>query len=59
MNFVPFFFYSTSNLMDVSLKDWDLKEQEGLRQVEEMLDRADVILEVRYQLFQLGKQLLV
>ncbi|XP_029902975.1 uncharacterized protein LOC115356102 isoform X2 [Myripristis murdjan] len=35
----------TSNLMDVSLKDWDLKEQEGLRQVEEMLDRADVILE--------------
>lgn len=35
-----------SSGMDLSLKDWDVKEQEGLREVEKMLDRADGILEV-------------
>lgn len=39
-----FFF---SSLIDISLKDWDIKEQEGLREVKEILDRADEILEVR------------
>uniref|UniRef100_A0A672Z986 Si:ch211-241j12.3 n=1 Tax=Sphaeramia orbicularis TaxID=375764 RepID=A0A672Z986_9TELE len=29
---------------DVSLKDWDVKEQEGLKEVENILDRADQIL---------------
>ncbi|KAK2856609.1 hypothetical protein Q5P01_005344 [Channa striata] len=29
---------------DLSLKDWDVKEQEGLREVEKVLDRADAIL---------------
>ncbi|KAF7658369.1 hypothetical protein LDENG_00013510 [Lucifuga dentata] len=32
-------------LNDVSLKDWVVKEQEGLREVEKILDRADEILE--------------
>lgn len=36
--------------IDLSLKDWDVKEQEGLREVEEILDRADEILEVRHTL---------
>uniref|UniRef100_A0A671TZD3 Si:ch211-241j12.3 n=1 Tax=Sparus aurata TaxID=8175 RepID=A0A671TZD3_SPAAU len=30
---------------DVSLKDWDVREQEGLREVEQILHRADDILE--------------
>lgn len=32
-------------LVDMSLKDWEVKEQEGLREVEKILDRADEILE--------------
>ncbi len=35
------------SLDDISLKDWDVKEQEGLREVERILDRTDAILEVR------------
>ncbi|KAK6295087.1 hypothetical protein J4Q44_G00343130 [Coregonus suidteri] len=35
----------TSSMTEVSLNDWDLKEQEGLREVEEILDRAAGILE--------------
>lgn len=35
-----------SSLTDVSLKDWDIKEQENLREVEEILERTDEILEV-------------
>ncbi|CDQ70039.1 unnamed protein product [Oncorhynchus mykiss] len=35
----------TSSMTEVSLNDWDLKEQEGLRKVEEILDRAAGILE--------------
>lgn len=31
---------------DLSLKDWDVKEQEHLREVETILDRTDEILEV-------------
>ncbi|XP_076016269.1 uncharacterized protein LOC143008405 [Genypterus blacodes] len=31
--------------IDFSMKDWDVKEQAGLREVEEILDRADEILE--------------
>lgn len=33
-------------MTDLSLKDWDEKEQESLREVEKILDRADEILEV-------------
>lgn len=33
-------------MADVSLKDWDVKEQESLKQVEEILERTDEILEV-------------
>ncbi|XP_023144520.2 uncharacterized protein LOC111580836 [Amphiprion ocellaris] len=36
---------TTDGVTDVSLKDWDVKEQEGLREVEKILDRADEILE--------------
>lgn len=36
-----------SSPSDVSLKDWDVREQEGLREVEQILHRADDILEVR------------
>ncbi|XP_060908639.1 uncharacterized protein LOC132985323 isoform X2 [Labrus mixtus] len=36
---------SADRLIDVSLKDWDVKEQEGLMEVEKILDRADQILE--------------
>ncbi|XP_041716975.1 uncharacterized protein LOC121549175 [Coregonus clupeaformis] len=35
----------TSSMTEVSLNDWDLKEQEGLRKVAEILDQAAVILE--------------
>ncbi|XP_028996523.1 uncharacterized protein LOC114849351 [Betta splendens] len=31
--------------LDLSLKDWDVKEQEGLREVEKILERADKILQ--------------
>lgn len=41
-----------SSLTDMSLKDWDVKEQEGLREVEKILDRADEILEVRDATFE-------
>lgn len=40
------------SLTDISLKDWDVKEQEGLREVEKILDRADEILEVRHAPFE-------
>lgn len=46
---IPCFF---SSLTDMSLKDWDVKEQEGLREVEKILDRADEILEVRDATFE-------
>ncbi|XP_069017670.1 uncharacterized protein [Embiotoca jacksoni] len=36
---------AADGVMDVSLKDWDVKEQEGLREVEQILDRANEILE--------------
>ncbi|XP_045915964.1 uncharacterized protein LOC123977384 [Micropterus dolomieu] len=36
---------AVDGLTDISLKDWDVKEQEGLREVEKILDRADEILE--------------
>uniref|UniRef100_UPI0037E8D985 uncharacterized protein n=1 Tax=Semicossyphus pulcher TaxID=241346 RepID=UPI0037E8D985 len=36
---------SVDRLSDISLKDWDVKEQEGLMEVEKILDRADEILE--------------
>ncbi|XP_073348778.1 uncharacterized protein [Pagrus major] len=36
---------SVDGLSDVSLKDWDVREQEGLREVEQILHRADDILE--------------
>lgn len=39
------------SLIDVSLKDWDVKEQESLREVEKILDRTDEILEVRHAPF--------
>lgn len=45
---VCLFFFS---LTDVSLKDWDIKEQENLREVEEILDRTDEILEVSCSAF--------
>ncbi|XP_044025581.1 uncharacterized protein LOC122863288 isoform X2 [Siniperca chuatsi] len=35
----------SQRLIDFSLEDWDVKEQEGLREVEKILDRADEILE--------------
>lgn len=35
------------SLIDISQKDWDEKEQEGLMEVEKILGRADEILEVR------------
>ncbi|XP_044025580.1 uncharacterized protein LOC122863288 isoform X1 [Siniperca chuatsi] len=36
---------AVDGLIDFSLEDWDVKEQEGLREVEKILDRADEILE--------------
>ncbi|XP_067428064.1 uncharacterized protein [Thunnus thynnus] len=36
---------TVDGVTDDSLKDWDVKEQEGLREVEKILDRADEILE--------------
>ncbi|KAI3364123.1 hypothetical protein L3Q82_010801, partial [Scortum barcoo] len=36
---------TVDGLDDMSLKDWDVKEQEGLREVEKILDRADEILQ--------------
>ncbi|XP_037606562.1 uncharacterized protein LOC119476946 [Sebastes umbrosus] len=33
------------SVIDLSLNDWDVKEQEGLREVEKILDRANEILE--------------
>ncbi|KAM6992313.1 uncharacterized protein LKV04_008366 [Tautogolabrus adspersus] len=36
---------SVDCLIDLSLKDWDVKEQESLMEVEEILDRADQLLE--------------
>ncbi|XP_041660757.1 uncharacterized protein LOC121521087 [Cheilinus undulatus] len=36
---------TVDGLSDLSLKDWDVKEQEGLMEVEKILDRADQILE--------------
>ncbi|XP_059212986.1 uncharacterized protein LOC131991549 [Centropristis striata] len=36
---------ATDSVIDISLNDWDVKEQEHLREVEEILDRADEILE--------------
>ncbi|XP_070844132.1 uncharacterized protein [Chaetodon trifascialis] len=36
---------SVDGLIDISMKDWDVKEQEGLREVEKILERADEILE--------------
>lgn len=44
-----FFFYfkkKKKKSSDLSLKDWDVKEQEHLREVETILDRTDEILEV-------------
>lgn len=41
-----FRFCLISSAMDLSLKDWDVKEQEGLREVEKILDRANEILKV-------------
>lgn len=43
-NFYCLFVFSFA---DISLKDWDVKEQENLREVEKILDRTDEILEVR------------
>lgn len=40
-------FFPFSSLIDISPNDWDEKEQEGLREVEKILDRADEILGVR------------
>ncbi|KAJ8275034.1 hypothetical protein COCON_G00096590 [Conger conger] len=37
----------TASLTGGSLTDWDLKEQEGLKEVEEILDRAAGILQAR------------
>lgn len=39
--------FSLLRINDLSLNDWDLKEHQGLREVEKILDRADEILEVR------------
>lgn len=43
-----FFFLSfhSKSSIDLSLKDWDVKEQENLREVQKILDRTDEILEV-------------
>lgn len=43
--FFPLSFNSKSSI-DLSLKDWDVKEQENLREVQKILDRTDEILEV-------------
>ncbi|XP_034755783.1 uncharacterized protein LOC117961323 [Etheostoma cragini] len=36
---------AVDGVFDISLNDWDVKEQEDLREVEKILDRADKILE--------------
>ncbi|XP_078130224.1 uncharacterized protein LOC144533037 isoform X3 [Sander vitreus] len=36
---------AVDGVIDISLNDWDVKEQEDLREVEKILDRADKILE--------------
>lgn len=41
------YLFDCLSVLDVSLNDWDVKEQEDLRAVEMILDRADEILEVR------------
>lgn len=41
-------FFSLYSSVEISLKDWDMKEQENLREVEKILDRTDEILEVRH-----------
>lgn len=46
--FVCLFLFSFA---DISLKDWDVQEQENLREVEKILDRTDEILEVRQAQF--------
>lgn len=38
----------SNSLSEVSLNDWALREQEGLREVEEILDRAAEILQVSF-----------
>lgn len=38
---------TSSGVLDVSMLDWDLRVQEDLRDVEEVLERADGILTVR------------
>lgn len=48
---MKFHFFLFVSLLDASLKDWDVKEQESLKEVEKMLDRTDEILEVRHALF--------
>lgn len=42
------FFYS---LIDLSVNDWDVEEQENLREVEKLLDRTDEILAVMHFLY--------
>lgn len=39
-----FFLFKSS--IDLLLKDWDVKEQDNLREVEKILDRTHEILEV-------------
>ncbi|XP_033932068.1 uncharacterized protein [Pseudochaenichthys georgianus] len=36
---------AVDGVMDISLNDWEVKEQEGLREVEQILVRADAMLE--------------
>ncbi|KAK5880532.1 hypothetical protein CesoFtcFv8_023550 [Champsocephalus esox] len=36
---------AVDGVMDISLSDWEVKEQEGLREVEQILVRADAMLE--------------
>lgn len=46
--YVDFFslLFNSKSSIDLSLKDWDVKEQENLREVQKILDRTDEILEV-------------
>lgn len=41
------FYFPSQLFSELSMKDWDVKEEEGLREVENILDKADEILEVR------------
>lgn len=43
-----FIFYLKKSSID--LHDWDVKEQENLREVERILERTDEILEVMHSL---------